>query len=269
MCQFKSGIILKNKVVLAPEGNESHSDLLESLGIADTHMNAAKTFVRAELIPRNNNKMTDVKDWKYRVDQDIVPDWYEEDPGRYEQEFKDAVEEYMRDYMKKRNIVVICGYGWTPIKEDKNGTYYLMDGSLENSKFGKTNNYADSYICKNLNESDLAKELKEKFGDQLVPIETDLLSLDGLDDYGKVGGDILAIPTIDLYRECRKKISNLDKWWWLATPDSTPSGYGSGYVQYVGSGGDVGCGWCDGSRAVRPFFILKSSIFVSCENVED
>lgn len=57
MCQFKSGIILKNKVVLTPEGNESHSDLLESLGIDDNHMNAIKTFVRAELTPPNNDKI--------------------------------------------------------------------------------------------------------------------------------------------------------------------------------------------------------------------
>ena len=35
MCNFKSGIILKNRVVLAPEGNESHSDLLENLGIEE------------------------------------------------------------------------------------------------------------------------------------------------------------------------------------------------------------------------------------------
>ena len=265
MCQFKSGIILKSKVVLTPEGNESHSDLLESLGIEDNHMNATKTFVRAELIPKDGNKYTDISEWKYRVDQDIVPDWYEKDPGRYEEEFRDAVREYMKEYMEKRNIVSICGYGWTAIKEDENGTYYLMDGSLEKSKFGETNNYADSYIRKNLNESELAKELKEKFGDNLVPIETDLLSLDGLDDYGKVSEDILEIPTIDLYRECRKKITNLGNWWWLATPDSTPSGYSSDDVQYVYSDGGVGYSWCDGSRAVRPFFILKSSIFVSCD----
>ena len=265
MCQFKSGIILKNKVVLTPEGNESHSNLLESLGIEDTHMNAAKTFVRAELIPEDGNKYTDINEWKYRVDQDIVPDWYEKDPRRYETEFRNAVREYMKEYLEKRNIVSICGYGWTPIKEDENGTYYLMDGSLEKSEFGKTNNYADSYIRKNLNKSDLAKELKEKFGDNLVPIETDLLSLDGLDDYGRVDGDILAIPTIDLYRECRKSISKLDKAWWLATPDSTPSGYGSVGVQYVGSDGNVGYNWCGDCGAVRPFFILKSSIFVSCE----
>lgn len=265
MCQFKSGVILKNRVVLTPEGNESHSDLLESLGIEDNHINATKTFVRAELIPKDDNKYTDISEWKYRVDQDIVPDWYEEDPGRYEEEFRDTVRQYMKEHMENRNIVPICGYGWIAIKEDENGTYYLMDGSLEKSKFGETNNYADSYIRKNLNESGLAKKLKEKFGDQLIPIETNLLSLDGLDDYGKVNGDILAIPTIDLYRECRKKISNLGNWWWLATPDSTPSGCGSGSVQCVYSGGGVGCGWCDYSLAVRPFFILKSSIFVSCD----
>ena len=175
----------------------------------------------------------------------------------------------MKEYMEKRNIVSICGYGWTAIKEDENGTYYLMDGSLEKSEFGETNNYADSYIRKNLSEGDLAKELRAKFSDNLVPIETNLLSLDGLDDYGKVEGDILAIPTIDLYRECRRKISNLGTWWWLSTPDSTPTGFGSGYVRYVGSGGRVRCDWCDDSRAVRPFFILKSSIFVSCANAAD
>ena len=69
-------------MVLTPEGNESHSDLLESLGIEDTHLNASKTFVRAELIPKNDDKMTDVKEWIYKVDQDIVPDWYEKDPIR-------------------------------------------------------------------------------------------------------------------------------------------------------------------------------------------
>ena len=41
MCNFKSGIILKNRVVLAPEGNESHSDLLESLEIYDLVFNGS------------------------------------------------------------------------------------------------------------------------------------------------------------------------------------------------------------------------------------
>lgn len=253
MCQFKSGIILKSRVVLAPEWNDSHSDLLESLGIEDNHLNASKTFVRAELIPKDDNKATDIKEWKYKVDQDIVPDWYEKDPGKYEQEFREAVSEYMRE-----RITVICGMTWTKIKEDENGTYYLLDGILECSEFGKNNNYAESYIRKKLNNGNLVNKLKEKFGDRLTPISTNLLSLDGLDDYGTVEGDVLAIPTIDLYRECRKYIPKINKWWWLATPNSTSSGCGSGGVQYVYSVGDVDYCWCSGIGGVRPFFILKA-----------
>ena len=128
MCQFKSGIILKGRVVLAPEGNESHSDLLDSLGIKDTYMNAIKTFVRAELIPKDDNKYSDVSEWKYRVDQDIVPDWYEADPDRYEQEFRDAVEKYMEEW--KKNFKFICGYYWTCVN-DGNFTYYFMNGILK------------------------------------------------------------------------------------------------------------------------------------------
>lgn len=254
MCRFKSGIILKNRVVLAPEGNDSHSDLLESLNIEDTHLNASKTFVRAELVPPNGNKAVDVSKWKYIVDQDITPDWYDNDPGRYEDDFRTAVKEYLKD-----KFVLMCGYAWTPIKNDENGTYYLLDGFLEESVFGKNNNYAESNIREKLTDSDLAKELKNEFGERLVPITLDLLSLDGLDDYGVVEGDILAIPTLDLYRECRKSIPKSDSWWWLATPDSTPSGIGASYAQCVGSSGSVGCGGCDwNGRGVRPFCIIKS-----------
>ena len=95
MCQFKSGIIFKNRIVLAPEGNESHSSLLESLNIEDTRENAMRIFVRAELLPKDGNKATDVSEWRFRVDQDITPDWYDADPGRYEEDFRDKVREYI------------------------------------------------------------------------------------------------------------------------------------------------------------------------------
>lgn len=253
MCNFKSGLILRNRVVLAPEGNESHSDLLESLNIEDTRLNASKKFVRAELTPPDGNKAIEIDQWKFRVDQDITPDWYSDDPKRYEQEFRDAVSDWLKD-----KFVGMCGHAWIPIKTDEKGTYYLMDGKLDDLRFGDTNNYSESRIRGYLNDSSLAAELKKEFGDKLVPIQTDLLSLDGLDDYGTVDGDVLAIPTIDLYRECRKNITKIDNWWWLATPDSTPSGYGSDGVRYVGSDGGVSYGWCGDVGAVRPFFILQS-----------
>ncbi len=262
MCRFKSGVVFKNRVVLAPDGNESHSDLLEGLGIKDDYLNASTLFVRVELTPKNNNKAIPVQDWEYKVDQDVKPDWFKKDPDRYEQEFRMAVEEYI----KAKNLIICCGYAWTAIKEDEQGTYYLMDGTLGKFEFGENNNYTNSKVRNMLNNSELTRELKTRFGDDLVSIRTNLLSLDGLDDYGEVNGDVLAIPTLDLYRDCRKNISNLDQFWWLATPDSTPSGCGSGNVQVVESDGYVGYDWCGGYGAVRPFFILKSSIFVSENN---
>ena len=117
MCRFKSGIILKNRVVLSPENNESHSRLLESLKIEDNEFNASHVFVRVELIPKDGNRAADIKSWKYVVDQDIVPDWYETDPERYENEFRDKVKEYL-----KGKFEIFAGYAWNAIKQDENKT---------------------------------------------------------------------------------------------------------------------------------------------------
>ena len=256
MCNFKSGIILKNKVVLTPEGNESHSDLLESLGIEDTYMNALKTFVRAELIPKNDDKMTDVKEWRYKVDQDEVPDWYEKDPERYEQDFRNAVEEYMNEWRKRFKF--ICGHYWTSV-QDGNRTYFFMNGILKKSEFGKTNNYAESYVRDYLVNSELATELKKEFGDKLVPISLDLTSMDGFKDYGSVEGDILAIPNIHLLMKFGENIPLIDNWYWLANPNQTPKRNDFLCVRYVRPDGYVSyrdCYWDDGG--VRPFFILQS-----------
>ena len=252
MCQFKSGIILKNKIILAPEGNESHSDLLESLGIKDTRENAMRVFVRAELLPKDDNKAIDISEWRFNVDQDITPDWFDADPGRYEEEFRNVV----RDYLKDR-ITVIAGYPWNKVK-DGDYTYYFMDGIWKEMEFGKNNNYAESYIRNDLINSNLAKQLRKEFGDKLVPISLDLLSLDGLDDYGTVEGDIIAIPNLDIYRKFRKKMSKLDSWYWLATPDSTSSGCSSDGVRGVRSDGRVNFDWCGNVGGVRPFFIIQS-----------
>ena len=158
MCKFKSGIITKNGVTLAPIYNDSHSKLLESMGIKDNQMNAMKVFVRAELIPPNNDRTMDIKKWKYVVDQDIVPDWYEEDSERYENEMRDAVADWM-----EQHFVTICGKSCVKIKEDENGTYYMLSDTLFESAFGKDNNYSTSDVRKKIQESDFAKKLQKKY----------------------------------------------------------------------------------------------------------
>ena len=101
MCQFKSGIILKNKIVVAPGKDDSHSNLLESLGIQDDYIGASKTFVRAELVPKNNEWWISPEEhpekWTFIVDQDIVPDWFCREES--EKEFRAAVCEWWKSHV--------------------------------------------------------------------------------------------------------------------------------------------------------------------------
>ena len=101
MCRFKSGIILKNKVVVAPGENDSHSDLLESLGINDDYIGATNVFVRAELVPVNNEWWIDPAEepdkWRFIVDQDMRPEWFDE--SEHEKIFREAVCDWWKEHV--------------------------------------------------------------------------------------------------------------------------------------------------------------------------
>ena len=101
MCQFKSGVILKNRIVIAPGENDSHSALLESLGIEDDYLGASKKFVRAELIPENNEWWVSPEEhpnkWMFVVDQDITPDWF--DRKEHEKLFREAVCSWWKEHV--------------------------------------------------------------------------------------------------------------------------------------------------------------------------
>jgi len=251
MGQYKSGIIFQDRVELAPMYDDSRSKMLGRLKVEDNHLNATKMFVRAELIPVNGDRATDPKTWKYIMDQKEIPDWYRNDSGKYEQMFRMAVERWV-----KSNTTNILGRSWTS-KKHGDCTCYFLNGSLGDSRMGDTNNYNGSDVQALINNHELKTELKREFGNKLVPITTNLLSLDGLKDYGTVEGDFLAIPTLDLYIECRENIPNIDKGWWLATPNSTPSEYKALFVRVVDFDGHMFYFSCECSSGVRPFFILK------------
>lgn len=129
-------------------------------------------------------------------------------------------------------------------------------------EFGENNNWEHSKCREYLNTTYI-EELEKYVGSgNIVPHDVNLLSLDGYDDYGMVS-DQIAVMTIDEYRKYHKYIGDTGTLHWLSTPDSTPSGYGDSGVRCVDGDGRVfyfGCVWDGG---VRPFFILKSLIFVS------
>ncbi len=134
---------------------------------------------------------------------------------------------------------------------DNGGTKVIRKDLLaERMKFDEdSNNFSTSSLNEYLNDKYYKEEVVPGFGDDNVVIHNvNLLSSDGLDDYRK-------------YRKnCLKE--NMDSWWWLSTPDSTPTGCGGDYVQLVVGGGCVDCGDFGRERGVRPDFVLKSSMYV-------
>lgn len=253
MCKMFSGIVTKAGVTLAPFENQSHSDLLEEMGIEDTSFNAMKKFARLELVPPNGIITSNIDSYVLKVDQDIVPDWYENDKGKYEQEMRDTVKKTLDD-----NCENVCGYYWVPVKRN-NKTYHVMLGNMKSMTFGDNNNYAESDVRKYLSNSELLKNLKDKFGEKLLPIELDLTSMDGFKDYGTITGDYLSIMNIDILRDLGEELPLTENSYWLANPNQTPKRKDASCVQVVRSSGSVrcfGCNWLE--DGVRPFFITES-----------
>lgn len=97
MCQLKSCLVLKDRV-FCPDYN-SHQQMLEELGIEDDYLHASKTFVRVELLPPGVVKslMEPLDRWTLEVDQDIVPEWWDEKADR--QRVEEAVEIWRKGHV--------------------------------------------------------------------------------------------------------------------------------------------------------------------------
>lgn len=181
-------------------------------------------------------------------------------------ENKDSIEELLKianrksgKDLKMGESMEIAGILWSKFAEDENGNAYMLaDDITGKSEFGKNNNNWKKSIIRNEILQDLyVKMVKEIGAENMILFKTDLFSHDGLRDYGEVE-ERISILTYDLYRNNRENIKKIDKSYWLATPDSTPSGCGGRCVQYVHSDGNVSYGWYSNVGAVRPFFILKA-----------
>ena len=112
MCRFKSGIILKNRCVIAQGADDSHSTLLEGLGIKDTAENAMTKFVRAELLPPEDEWWTNPDTWEAHIDQDILPEWFDTDREKYINDFRSAVKDWWEKHVlvDKKIDVLSSGY---------------------------------------------------------------------------------------------------------------------------------------------------------------
>lgn len=148
--------------------------------------------------------------------------------------------------------------------ESNGETIAVTKESLFTSDFGNNNNFSTSKLFKRLN-TEILPQIKNVVGaDNVREFETNLLSLDGLDTYGKMSSKI-SLPTFDFYRQYVKIFDRykLDQWWWLSTPDSTKEHYGDSLVDCVTPFGSLTCHYYNYHNGVRPVLHFVSSIFVS------
>ena len=147
MCQLKSCLVLKDRV-FCPDYN-SHQSMLEELDIEDNYLHADKTFVRVEFTPPNNKSLIEPLDrWTLKVDQDIVPEWWDEKTDR--QRVEEAVEEWRRKHVftEGKHIVrtgTVYAYGDAEVQVYNDATVVAYDRATvkaySNAKvyaFGKT-----------------------------------------------------------------------------------------------------------------------------------
>ena len=200
-------------------------------------------------------RKTELTEDQVRTLLDQTPDPRENIKGRIKLEEK-AVGRIATVVDGEEFIILEQFPGWTAVLR--------KDLLPELSRFGDSNNYSKSNVRKILDE--YAATLEEKLGaGSLLEHSVDLTSDDGLKDYGSVKAKASLLTT----EQYRKHVLTLDlykqnKWWWLATAQSTPTHNETEWVKCVSPSGllfynrysiDYG--------GVRPFCILKSDIFVS------
>lgn len=138
------------------------------------------------------------------------------------------------------------------------------DPYRKNMIFGKNNNYNGSDADKACEE--FADEIAAIVGEENIVVHTvDLTTDDGLKDYGKIRRRASALTT-ERYRRYVDVLDEykLDIWTWLATAFSTKKHESDRLIKCVSPSGCVYYGsYRNVSVGVRPFCILKSSIFVS------
>ena len=152
------------------------------------------------------------------------------------------------------------------LEQTENGTKVISkEFAYTNKVFGNCSDWKKSPVRTLLNGDYYNKIAKLVGASNIISMERDLTSLDGLDDYGTCN-DKISLLSVSEYVKYHKilgfKFKYTDCWWTITSASAPCNGY-TRNVCYVNSNGVLGwnvCGCCFG---VRPFLNLKSSILVS------
>lgn len=132
---------------------------------------------------------------------------------------------------------------------------------------GNNNNWEKSSLRKYLN-GEYEENLDEELAGALIPFNRNLLTDDGMKDYGTCV-DLISLISCDEYREYREYISDKSDWWWTLTAWSAKPGH-SYFARIVNTDGSLS--YNDAYRGyygVSPAFLLLPSLKVKIVEEEE
>jgi len=159
-------------------------------------------------------------------------------------------------------IKEIAGLKWRILDKTEQGYLAITEESIGDKVFDDdSNDWRKSSLREYLN-GDFCKKIEDA-GVKLVEFERDLMSVDGQTEYGTCK-DFASLITEHEYQRYRKYLPNMNDWWWLITPWSTPcNGYKYLHAVVSPSGRILDIFNCRSRNGVRPVCIFPSSIFES------
>src|SRR3990167_5247925 len=124
MCKFFSAIVVdENKKLLWDYDIDSHAELLEKFHITDTTV--FPNFVSVEFTPPNGDVFGhDFTEWIFKVDQDLIPDWFEKEKA------KALCLSSVKKLIDERFIIN------RTIDEIKSGRWWVKDGVIKDFRGG-------------------------------------------------------------------------------------------------------------------------------------
>ena len=189
--------------------------------------------------------------------------YFEDELSRLSKEFT----EFKKKYIRKPEIgkvIELSGMEWLILDKTEKGYFAILHGFDREERIfdSDSNNWISSKLRNELNTRFLKKITDELGEDAVIEFDRDLLSMDGQTEYGHCK-DKISFLTVDEYRKYRKLLPNMDKWWWLLTPWSTPVNDFSTTVAVVSTSGGIDYFDYGSGSGVRPVCIFSSSIFES------
>lgn len=134
------------------------------------------------------------------------------------------------------------------------------------SRFGNDNDTRKSDVVKKLQAEYLPEIIAAVGEENVCSFVTDLTTLDGMHPYEDMESQV-SLVTLDFYRTHVAVFDKypVDEWWWLATPETAAPHGNPWYTLCVSPSGIIYYVFGNFDCGVRPFYILNSSIFGSCD----